>query len=106
MLDVAPLAADVLVALVDLGGLRKAGPLLVNGLGGKQSRQLRAQTHDPHRTVVLEERVKGVVADPRLVPQDVVTQVTDLLEHLADVVDRPVIGRELDAGEPERTVRP
>ena len=50
-----------------------------------------------HRAVVLEQRMEGVVADPGLVPQHVVAQVPDLLEHLAHVVDRAVIGRELDA---------
>ena len=58
-----------------------------------------------HRAVVLEQRMEGVVADPGLVPEHVVAQVADLLEHLADVVDRAVIGRELDAGEPERPLR-
>ena len=41
VLDEAPLAADVLVALVDLRGLREAGALLVHRLGGEQARHLR-----------------------------------------------------------------
>ena len=51
--------------------------------------------------MIVEQRVEGIVADPGLVPQHVVAEMSDLLQHLADVVDRPVIGRELDAGEPE-----
>ena len=61
-----------------------------------------AELLEPHRAVVLEQRVEGVVADPGLVPQHVVAQVPDLLQHLAHVVDRAVVGRELDAGEAER----
>ena len=60
---------------------------------------------EPHRAVVLEQRVEGVVADPGLVPEHVVAEVPDLLQHLAHVVDRAVVGRELDAGEPERALR-
>ena len=48
--------------------------------------------------------MKRVVADPRLVPEHVVAEVPDLLVHLADVVDRAVVGRELDAREAERTL--
>ena len=104
MLDKAALAADVLVALVNLRGLREARALLVHGLRGEQARHLRPQALQPHGAVIVEERVEGVVADPRLVPEHVVAEVTDLLEHLAYVVDRAVIGRELDAGEPERAL--
>ena len=45
--------------------------------------------------------MEGVVADPRLVPENVVAKVPDLLEHLPHVVDRAVVGRELDAREAE-----
>src|SRR4029453_5709394 len=105
VLDEAPLATDVLVALVDLGSLREAGALLVDGLGGEQPRHLRPQGGEAHRAVVLEQRMEGVVPDPGLVPEDVLAQVPDLLEDLADVVDRAVVGRELDAREPEGTLR-
>ena len=54
--------------------------------------------------MVLEQRMEGVVADPGLVPEHVVAEVPDLLQHLAHVVDRAVVGRELDAGEPERAL--
>ena len=105
MLNEAPLAADVLVALVDLGSLREAGALLVDGLGGEEPRHLRPQRGQAHRAVVLEERMEGVVADPGLVPEDVLAEVPDLLQDLADVVDGAVVGRELDAGEPEGALR-
>ena len=105
VLDVAALAPDVLVALVDLRGLREARALLVHRLGGEQPRHLGLQVREPHRAVVLEQRMERVVADPGLVPQHVVAQVPDLLQHLADVVDRAVVGRELDAGEPEGPLR-
>ena len=54
--------------------------------------------------MIVEERVEGVVPDPGLVPEHVVTQVPDLLQHLADVVDRAVVSRELDAREAERAI--
>ena len=105
VLDVAALAAEMVVALVDLRRLREARALLVDRLRREQPRHLRVEMAQPHRAVILEERVEGVVADPRLVPQHVVAQVPDLLEHLADVVDRAVVGRELDAREAERSRR-
>ena len=93
---------DVLVALVDLRGLRESRALLVHGLRREQPGHLGRQVLEPHRAVIVEQRMEGVVADPGLVPQHVVAEVPDLLQHLADVVDRAVVGRELDAGQPER----
>src|SRR5438477_4661720 len=89
------------VALVDLGSLREAGTLLVHRLRREQPRHFRAQLFQAHRAVVLEQRMKGVVADPCLIPEHILAKMTDLFEHLADVVDRAVIGRELDTGEPK-----
>ena len=106
VLDIALLSAQVLVALVDLRGLRESGALLVHRLGGEKARHLRAQLFDAHRAVVLVQRMEGVVADPGLVPEDVVAQVPDLLHDLAHVVNRAVVGRELDAGEAERAFGP
>ena len=40
-------------------------------------------------------------AGPGLVVQDVVAEVTDLFHDLADVVDRAVVGGQLDTGETE-----
>ena len=105
MLDVAALAADVLVALVDLRGLREARALLVHGLGGEQPRHLLVEFLQTHRAVIGEQRMEGVVADPCLVPQDVVAEMPDLLQDLADVVDRAVVGAELDARQAEWTLR-
>ena len=100
--DVAFLTADVLVALVDLRRLREPRALLVHRLRGEQPRHLRLEPGDAHRAVVLEQRMERVVADPGFIPQHVVAQMPDLLEHLAHVVDRAVVGRELDARQPER----
>ncbi len=105
VIDEAPLPANVLVALVDLRCLREAGALLVHGLRREQPGHLGRQILDAHGAVIVEQRMKRVVADPRLVPQHVVAQVADLLVHLADVVDRAVVGAELDAREPERPLR-
>ena len=105
VVDEAPLPADVLVALVDLRRLREARALLVHGLRREQPGHLGLQVRKAHRAVVGEHRMERVVADPGLVPEHVVAEVPDLLEHLADVVDRAVVGRELDAREPERPLR-
>ena len=51
--------------------------------------------------MVLEQRMEGVVPNPRLIPEHVLTEVSDLLQHLLDVVDGSVIRRELDACEPK-----
>jgi hypothetical protein len=104
VLDIAGLPADMLVLLVDLARLGEAGALLVHGLGREKPRGVRPEALEAHRAVTGEQRMKGVVADPGLVPQDVVAEVPDLLQDLADVVDGSVIGRELDAGEAERTL--
>ena len=56
-------------------------------------------------TVVFEQRVKSVVADPGLVPQHVIAEMAEPLHDLAYVVDSAIVGRELDAGEAERTRR-
>ena len=104
MLDIAFLTLDMGVPFVDLRGLRETGPLLVHRLGGKQPGHLRSQFLQAHRAVVLEKRMKRVVADPSLVPEHVIAKMADFLQNLLDVVNRAVIGRELDAGEPEGTV--
>src|SRR4030095_10194855 len=80
-------------------------PLLVDGLRREEAGHLRSQLPEAHRAVILEQGMEGVVADPGLVPEHVFAEMTDLLEDLADIVDRAVVGRELDAGEPEGALR-
>ena len=101
VVDESLLAAQMLVALVDLAGLREAGALLVHRLRREQPAGFRRQILQPHRAVAVEQRVEGVVADPGFVPQHVVAQPADLLQHLAHVVDRAVVGAQLDAGHAE-----
>ena len=102
VLDVALLPADVLVALVHLRCLAEARALLVHRLRREEPRSIRSEILQSHRAVIVEQWMECVVTDPRLVPQHVVAEVTDLLHHLADVVDRAVVGRELDARETKR----
>ena len=104
VLDEALLALDVLVALVDLRGLGESRALLVHRLRREQARHVGRELLDAHGTVVGEQRMKRVVADPGLVPQHVVTEVAYLLHDLAHVVDRAVVGGELDAGHAERAL--
>src|SRR5437762_13605163 len=93
----------MLVALMDLGGLRESGALLVNGLRREQPGHFGAQLLEPHRAVAFELRVKGGVADPRLVPQNVVVDVVVFFQLLSNVRDSVGIGRELSIGDRKRT---
>src|SRR5690349_17721585 len=61
---------------------------------------------DPHRTAVREQRMKGVVADPCLVPEDVIAEAPNPLEHRGHAADRPIAGRQLQARETKWTWGP
>lgn len=103
--DEAPLTADVLIAFVNLGGLRESSALLVHWLCGKEPRHLWSEIFQAHRAVALEDRMKGVVPDPGFVPEHVLAQAADFLQDFLDVVDRAVVSRKLDACQPEREIR-
>jgi len=61
--------------LVDLRRLREARALLVDRLRREQTGHLGIELLETHRTVVVEQRMEGVVADPRFVPEHVVAEV-------------------------------
>src|SRR5215207_3949457 len=105
VLNVPFLPLDMGIAFVNLRGLRKSGTLLMDRLRRKKSRHLGRKFFQPHGAVIFKKWMKGVIADPRLIPEDVIAEVTYLFEHLAYVVDRPVICCELDTGEAERALR-
>ena len=101
--SIAPaLAVDVAVLDVDLRGLAEARELLVGRLGGDDARALGAEVAEAHGEAAGIERVELHEARPRLVEQDVVAEVADLLDDQAGVVDRAVIGALLDHGDTER----
>ena len=100
---VALLALDVKVLLVDLGGLREAGLLLVDGLRHEDAGILGTEV-EQERRAVLHHRDELFVADPGGVEEDVVAQVADAVDHLTGVVDRAVVGAKLDDGEAERAL--
>ena len=97
------LALDVKVLLVDLGGLREAGLLLVDGLRHEDAGILGTEV-EQERRAVLHHRDELFVADPGGVEEDVVAQAADAVDHLTGVVDRAVVGAELDDGEAERAL--
>ena len=101
MVDVARLSLDVAVFLVDLRGLGEAGLLLVDRLGDQDPRIVLVQLQQQRRAL-FHHRNKLLVADPGGVEQDVVAQVTYLVDHLAGVVDGAVVGAELDHRQAER----
>jgi hypothetical protein len=47
--------------------------------------------------VILEQRMEGIIANPRFIPENVIAKMPDPIQNFADVVDGAVIGRELDA---------
>ena len=77
----------------------------MHGLGGKQSRRIRPQITQPHGAVTFEQRMDGVVTDPRLVPEDVVAEMADLLDNASGVVDGTVVRGQLDDCTTERALR-
>jgi len=91
------------VLLVDLGGLREAGLLLVDGLRHEDAGILGTEV-EQERRAVLHHRDELFVADPGGVEEDVVAQAADAVDHLTGVVDRAVVGAELDDGEAERAL--
>ena len=97
----ARLAAQMVILFMDLRRLRETGLLLVNGLGDKNARIVRGQLQQQRRTVG-HHRDKLLIAHPRRVEQDVIAEVADFIDHLAGVIDRAVIGSELDHRQTKR----
>ncbi len=106
MLDAPALALDVAVAHVDLRGLGEARELLVGRLRRDDAGRIGVECWKPHGEAAGIERVEFHEARPRLVEQDVVAQMPDLLDDAAGVVDRAVIGALLDHRDPERPLAP
>ena len=100
-LDPAALALDVVVAHVDLRGLREAGELLVGRLGGEDAGLVGAEVLEAHGETVGKQGVELHEAGPGLVEQDVVAEVAEALEDEMGVVDGAVIGALLDDGDAE-----
>lgn len=86
---------------MDLRRLREPGLLLVDRLGDENTRIVLVQFQQKRRRF-RHHRDKLLVADPCGVKQDVVAKVTDLVDHLTGVVDRAVVGAQLDDGQTER----
>ena len=101
---VALLPFDMVVFLVDLRGLREPRLLFMHRLGDENARIVFVQLQQQRRTL-FQHRDKAFVAHPGGVEQDVVAQVTDGVDHLTRVVNRAVVGAELNDRQPERPRR-
>ena len=95
------LAAQVVIFFVDLRGLGEAGLLFVHRLSHKNARIVFVQLQQQRRGFG-HHRDKLLVADPRRVKQNVITQMTDFIDHLPRVVDGAIVGAKLDHRQAER----
>ena len=102
MRDIALLTFDVAVFLVNLRGLGEAGLLFMHGLGNQNPRVVFVQLQQQRRAVGHHWN-KLLVTHPGRVKQDVITQVPNLIHHLAGVVDGAIVGAQLDHRQTERT---
>ena len=73
----------------------------MHGLGDKNTRIVGGQLQQQRRAVG-HHWDKLLIAHPRRVEQDVIAEVADLIHHLAGVIDRAVIGSELDHRQTKR----
>lgn len=80
MRDIALLAFDMAVFLVDLRGLREAGLLFMHGLGNQNPRVVFVQLQQQRRAVGHHWN-KLLVTHPCRVKQDVITQMPNLIHH-------------------------
>ncbi len=92
---IAILPFDVRVFFMDLGGHGETGLLLMHRLAHEDPRVLRRQVQE-QRAAVLHHGDELLVAHPRGVEENVIAEVTDLIHHLAGIVDAAVICAQLD----------
>ena len=71
-------------------------------LGDENTRIVFIQLQQQRRAVG-HHRDKLLIADPGRVKQNVVTKMTDFVDHLTGIVDRAVVGSQLDDCQPEGT---
>ena len=100
MRHIAILTLDVAVFLVNLRSLRETGLLLMNRLGHKDAGIVRSQFQKQGRAV-FHHRDELFIAHPGGVKENVVTEVTDGVNHLTGVVDRAVVGAQLNDSQTE-----
>ncbi len=73
----------------------------MHGLGDKNTRIVRGQLQQQRRAVG-HHRDKLLIAHPRRVEQDVIAEVAYFIHHLAGVIDRAVVGPQLDHRQTKR----
>ena len=85
---------------MNLRRLGKAGLLLVNRLGHHDARVVAVQVQEQRRAVP-QHGDKLLVADPGRIEQDIVAEMAYLVDDVAGVVQRAVVGAELNDGQAE-----
>ena len=83
------------VLLVNLGSHGEAGLLFMNGLGNKDAGVFRSEIKKK-RAAVFHHRNELFIADPSGIEENVIAEVTDLINDLAGIIDTSVISAELD----------
>lgn len=92
---------DMVVLLMDLRSLRKTSLLLMDRLDDHDTRIVFMQIEEQRRAV-LEHGNELFIADPGRIKEDVVAEMTDAVDDIAGIVQRPVISAELDDSQAER----
>ena len=104
--DAPPLALDVPVLDVDLGGLAEACELLVGRLRRHDAGPVRSEIVQPHGISAGIDRVEFHEPGPGLVEQNIVAEMSDFLDDHAGVVNGAVVGALFDDGDPEWPLAP
>ena len=94
------LVVDVIILFMDLRSLRKTGLLFMDRLDDEDTRIVVMQVEEKGRAV-LEHGNELFIADPGRIKEDVVAEMADAVDDVTGVVQRAVIGVELDDGQTE-----
>ena len=94
---------DMVILLVDLRSLRKTGLLLMDRLDDHDSRVIFMQIEEQRRAV-LEHGNELFIADPSRIKEDIIAEMTNTVDDVTGIIQRPVISTELDNSQAERSL--
>ena len=94
---------DVIILFVNLRSLRKTGLLLMDRLDDHDTRIIFMQIEEQRRAV-LEHGNELFIADPSRIKEDIIAEMTDTVDDVAGIIQRPVISTELDNSQAERSL--
>ena len=92
---------DMIILFVNLRSLRKTGLLLMDRLDDHDSRVIFMQIEEQRRAV-LEHGNELFIADPGRIKEDIIAEMTDTVDDVAGIIQRPVISTELDNSQSKR----